>query len=49
MELFKNVSNVQINRYKDFLHLYGLMPLSGSIESDKHNAAIEKFKKRSDK
>ena len=25
------------------MHLYGFMPLSGSIESDKHNGSIEKY------
>ena len=49
MELLKNWRSVRINSYKEiFLHLYGFMLLSGSIESDKHNGAIEKFEKRSD-
>ena len=49
MELLKNLRSVQINSYKEiFLHLYGFMVLSGSIESDKHNRSIEKFEKRSD-
>ena len=50
MELLKNLRSVQINSYKgNFLYLYGFMFLSGSIESDNHNGAIEKFEKRSDK
>ena len=50
MELLKNLKSVRINSYKElFLHFYGCMVLSGSIESDKHNGAIEKFEKRSDK
>ena len=32
-----------------FLHLYVFMLLSGSIESDNHNGAIEKFERRSHK
>ena len=44
MELLKNWRSVRINSYKEiFLHLYGFMLLSGSIESDKHNGAIEKW------
>ena len=44
------MTSVQINSYKaNFLHLYGFMLLSGSIESDNHNGAIEIFDKRSDK
>ena len=34
---------------KIFLHLYGFMHLSGSIESDNHNGHIVKCEKRSDK
>ena len=50
MELLKNVRSVRTNSYKEnVLHLYGFMLLSGSIESDNHNGAIEKFEKRSDK
>ena len=50
MGLLKNLRSVWINSYKEiFLHLYGFMPLSGSIESDNRNGAIEKFEKRSDK
>ena len=49
MEILKNVKNVHINRYIEFLPLYGLMLLSGSVDSDKHNAAILNFEKRSDK
>ena len=49
MELLKNWRSVRINSYKEiFLHLYGFMLLNGSIESDKHNGAIEKLEKRSD-
>ena len=47
MELLKNLRSVRINR-KNCLYLYGFTLLSGSIESDKHNGAIEKFEKRSD-
>ena len=32
-----------------FLHLYSFMLLSGSIQLDNHNGAIEKLDKRSDK
>ena len=46
MGLLKNLKGVQI---KKFLHLYGFMILSGSIESDNRNGAIEKFERRSDK
>ena len=49
MVLLKNVISVQINSYKDFLHLYGFMLLSGSIESVNYHGAIEKCEKRSDK
>ena len=50
MELLKNLKSIRINSYKEmFLHLYGCMILSGSIESDNPNGAIEKFEKRSDK
>ena len=46
MELLKNVRSVRMNSYKEiFSHLYGFMLLSGSIESDNHNGAIEKFVK----
>ena len=31
------------------MHLYAFMLLRGSIESDNHNGAIEKYEKRSDK
>ena len=31
------------------MHLYGFMPLSGSIESDNHNGAIEICEKCLDK
>ena len=31
-----------------FLRLYGFVLLSGSIESDNHNWATEKFEKRPD-
>ena len=48
MVLLKNLISVQINSYKDFLHLYGFMLLSGSVESDNHNETIEKCEKRSD-
>ena len=34
---------------KKFLHLYGFMLLSGNIESDNHNGAIEILDKCSDK
>ena len=34
---------------RNFLQLYGFMLLSGSIESDNHNGAIEKFEKHTDK
>ena len=44
----KNLRSVRLSSYKEFfLHLYGFMLLSGSIESDNHNGAIEKFEKRS--
>ena len=33
---------------KIFLHLYGFMLLSGSVESDNHNGAFERCEKRSD-
>ena len=49
MGLLKNLRSVRINSYKDFLHLYGFMMLSGSIESDSENRGIENFEKRSDK
>ena len=49
MELLKNLRSVRINSYKEFFHLYGFMLLSGSIVSDNHNGAIEKFERRSDK
>ena len=50
MGLLKNLRSVWINSYKEiFLHLYGFMPLSGSIESDNRNGAIEKFQNRLDK
>ena len=50
MVLLKNLRAVRIKSYKEFfLHLYGFMFLSGSIEYDNENGAIEKFKKRSDK
>ena len=41
---------VRINSYNEiFLHLYGFILPSGSIESDNHNGAIEKFEKSLDK
>ena len=41
---------VWINSYAEiFLRLYGFILLSGSIESDTYNGAIEKFEKPSDK
>ena len=50
MELLKNVRSVRMNNYKEiFMHSYGFMLLSGRIESDNHNGAIEKFEKRTDK
>ena len=50
MELLKKLRSVRINSYKEmFLHLYGFMVLSGSIESDNLNGDIEKFEKRLDK
>ena len=50
MELLKNLRSVRLNSYNEFfLHLYGFMLLSGSIECDNHNGAIEKSEKRSDK
>ena len=50
MQLLKNSRSIRINSYKEiFLHLYGFMLLSGSVESDNHNGAIEKVEKRSDK
>ena len=50
LKLLKNLRSVRVNSYKEiFLHLYGCMVLSGSIESDNHNGAIEKVEKRSDK
>ena len=46
MELLKILRSVQINSYNEnFLHLKGLMLLSGSIESNNHNGAIEIFEK----
>ena len=49
MEQLKYLTSVWINSYKvKFLHLYGFMLLSGSMESDNHNGAIEIFNKRSD-
>ena len=50
MGQLKYLTSVRINSYKEiFLALYGFMLLSGSIESDNHNGAIEIFDKRSDK
>ena len=50
MELLKIVRGVRINSYKEnFLDLYGFMLLSGSIESDNHNGAIENLEKLADK
>ena len=50
MGLLKILRSVRINSYEEkFLHLYGFMLLSGSIESDKSNGAIENFEKLSDK
>ena len=50
MGLWKNLRGVRINSYKEFFrHLYGFMLLSGSIESDNHNGAIETFERRSEK
>ena len=50
MALSKNLRGVRMNSYKEnFSHLYGLMLLSGRIESDNRNGAIEKFERRSDK
>ena len=49
MKILKNLRSVRINSYRDFFTaLYGCMLLSGSIESNNHNRAIEKFEKRSD-
>ena len=46
----KHLRRFRISDYKEiFGHLYGFTLLSGSIESDNHNGAIEKFEKRSDK
>ena len=45
----KHLRRIRLSSYKEFLHLYGFMLLSGSIESDNHNGAIGKFEKRSDK
>ena len=44
MELSKFLRRNSYNEF--FLHLYGFMLLSGSIESDNHNGAIEKCEKR---
>ena len=50
MELLKTLRSVWINSYEEiFLRLCGFMLLSRSIESDKHNRAIEKLEKCSDK
>ena len=49
MELLKKLRSVRLNSYKEFLHLYGFILLSSSIESDNHNGAIEKVEKCSDK
>ena len=49
MELLINVRSVRIINNKEFVHLYGFMRLSGSIEFGNHNGAIEKCEKRSDK
>ena len=50
MVLLKNLRAVRINSYNEiFLHLYGFMFLSGSIEYDNENGAIEKFEKCLDK
>ena len=49
MEQLKYLTSVWINSYKvTFLHLYGFMLLSGSMESDNHNGTFEIFDKRSD-
>ena len=48
MVQLKYLTSVRINSYK-VLHLYGFKLLSGSIQFDNHNRAIEKFDKRSDK
>ena len=49
MGLLKNITCVRINSYKEsFLHLNGFILLGGSIESDNHNGAIEKYYMRSD-
>ena len=47
MELLNK--SIRINSYKEFLHLYGFMHLSDSIESANLNGGVEKFEKRSDK
>ena len=48
MEVLKNLRSIRINSYNEnLMHLYGFMLLSGRIESDNHNGAIEKCKKRS--
>ena len=50
MELSKNLRSVRINSYKEiYLHLYGFVLLSGSIESDNHKWASKNFEKRPDK
>ena len=49
MSQLKYLTSVRINSYKEFLHLYRIMLLSGSIESDNHNGAIEMLGKCSDK
>ena len=50
MGLLKILKSVRINSYKEnFLHLYGFLLLSGSIEYDNHNRTTENVEKRSDK
>ena len=49
MQKVKNLKSIEINLQRNVLHLYDFMLLSGSIEYDNHNGAIEKFEKRSDK
>ena len=50
MELSKTLTRVRIQSCEEFfLHLYGFMLLSGSIESGNHNEAIETFHKRLNK
>ena len=49
MVLLQNLSSDRLVTRKIFLHLYGFIHLSDSIESDNHNGAIEICEKCLDK